>query len=166
MKRLFFLGLLLALTLVVAPHVLAQASPANGSQVQFSHTIFGDGKTYTSGAYFQALYLWAVGIGVIAAALSIIRAGYIYTTGRGNPSSISSAKEIIINALVGLALLILSYTILRFLIGQRVQPASPPSSNSQSQNNAQQNTQGQSQSEGGGGPDFSSNAINGQHPAE
>lgn len=95
-------------------------SPPGGGERQFSDTLFGFGRPVTAGQYLYNLYIWAVAIAIIAATISIIRAGYVYTMGRGNPSAISSAKEMIVSALVGLALLILSYTILRFVLGSRV----------------------------------------------
>jgi hypothetical protein len=78
----------------------------------FKGTLFGD---VTAGEYVRRLYLWAVGIAILGASIGIMYAGYRYAMGRGNPTEISSAKEIIVNSLVGLALLLLSFTILRFL---------------------------------------------------
>ncbi len=92
-------------------------APASNQGAQFDNTIFGAGQLGPA-QYFYKLYVWAVSLAVLAAAISIIRAGYIYTVGRGNPSAINSAKEIILNAVLGLTLLLLSYTILQFLLGK------------------------------------------------
>lgn len=80
---------------------------------QFCNTLFGD--HITAPDYVAKFYTWSVGIAIFGASLMIIYAGYRYTMSRGNPSEISSAKEIIVSSLVGLALLLLSYTILRFI---------------------------------------------------
>jgi hypothetical protein len=91
-----------------------------GDSQTFTNTIFQK-EGLTAGQYFQRLYIWAVVLAIILSVLSLIRAGYIFATGAGNPSSITNAKEIILNVMVGLALLILSYTILKFVLGDRIQ---------------------------------------------
>jgi hypothetical protein len=65
--------------------------------------------------FLTRAYLWAVGLAILGAVGMIIYAGYKYAVSRGNPSEINNAKEIIISTLVGLALLVLSYTILSYL---------------------------------------------------
>jgi len=63
------------------------------------------------------LYKWAIPLGSALAALVIIYAGYLYATSQGNPDSVKMAKDLIIGALVGLALIILAGVILRNVIG-------------------------------------------------
>lgn len=126
---------LLAIMACCTGMVQAQASKGTtttvGDQKQkvFTDTLFGD---VTANQYFYRMYIWAVSLAVLAATAMVIRAGYIYTAGQGNPSAISSAKEMIINTMVGLALLVLSYTILRFIIGARVQTPSQSINQTQS----------------------------------
>jgi hypothetical protein len=98
------------------------------SQYQFCNTLFGN--QITASQYLANLYTWAIGIAVFGASLMIIYAGYKYTTSGGNPSAIGEAKEIIQNALLGLLLLLLSYTILHFL-GINLKNASPSPNNGQ-----------------------------------
>lgn len=86
------------------------ASFVNG---QFCNTLFGE--NVTASQYFANFYRWAVGIAILGAAIAIVFAGYKYAMSKGNPSEISSAKEIIISAIMGLVLLLLSFTIVRFL---------------------------------------------------
>ncbi len=107
---------------------------------RFKDTLFAgpNNDAITAGDYLYRLYVWAVTIAILGATAVIIRAGYIYATGRGNPSAITSAKELIVNALVGLALLILSYSILRFILGPRVKNQEPPKASSQTQQNSTQ----------------------------
>ena len=69
------------------------------------------------GNYITILYKWVIpfagGLGVLV----LIYAGYLYATSQGNPDSINRAKELIIGALTGLALIILSGIILKNFIG-------------------------------------------------
>lgn len=80
---------------------------------KFTKTVFGE--NICAQDFLTRAYLWAVGIAIIGAAGMIIFAGYKYAVSRGNPAELNNAKEIIISTLVGLALLVLSYTILNFL---------------------------------------------------
>jgi hypothetical protein len=83
-----------------------------GNQYEFTGTLFG---TTCAPAYLRSFYYWAVGVAILASVIMIIYAGYKYTMSQGDPSDINDAKEIIVSTLVGLALLLLSFTILRLL---------------------------------------------------
>lgn len=67
----------------------------------------------TVGDYITALYPWVLGVCVSLATLIVIYAGYLYVTSQGNPESTKTAKELIIGALLGLALIILAGVILK-----------------------------------------------------
>ncbi|NCO05263.1 MAG: hypothetical protein GW939_03930, partial [Candidatus Magasanikbacteria bacterium] len=54
-------------------------------------------------------------LGVIAVVL-IVYAGYLYLTANGNEDQISRAKKILINAVIGLAIILSSFAIARFVI--------------------------------------------------
>jgi len=70
------------------------------------------------GDFVTLLYKWVIlGIGPALAILVMIYAGYVYMTSQGNPDSIKTAKDLIIGALVGLALIILAGVILRNVVG-------------------------------------------------
>ena len=69
------------------------------------------------GDFISKLYPWAIGFGVGLASLVMIYAGYIYVTSQGNPDSTKTAKDLIVGALVGLALIILAGMILRSVVG-------------------------------------------------
>lgn len=96
-----------------SPQTSCSPDSPNFVNGQFCRTLFGD--NLTASQYFLNFYRWAVGIAIIGAAVAIVFAGYKYALSRGNPSEISSAKEIIASAIVGLVLLLLSFTIVRFL---------------------------------------------------
>ncbi len=109
-------GAILGKTAFSAPTVSGSGTPvpscAQGTAYTFCNTLFGN---VTASEYFQRFYAWAVGIAIIGASLMIIYAGYKYTMSRGNPGEISNAKEIIYSTLLGVVLLLLSYSILKFL---------------------------------------------------
>lgn len=103
---------------VTAP---GSSSSATGSNVtvaaddgclKFEETLFG---TVCAPEYVQKFYYWAVSIAILGAVGGLIYAGYVYMISGGNPSKITNAKESIVSVLVGLTLLLLSYTILRFI---------------------------------------------------
>jgi len=65
---------------------------------------FGD----TLNVYLENVYLWSIGVAGLLAIIMLMYAGYQYATSQGNPEQINQAKEIIIGALAGLALLIIA----------------------------------------------------------
>lgn len=67
--------------------------------------------------YITILYKWVVPFAAGLAVLMIIYSGYLYITSQGNPDNIKQAKDYIIGALVGLALIILAGVILKNVIG-------------------------------------------------
>lgn len=68
---------------------------------------------------------WGVGIATGLATLMIIYAGYIYMASQGNQDSQKTAKELIIAALSGLALVILAKLILVDIVGINYQTNLP-----------------------------------------
>ncbi len=53
-------------------------------------------------------------LGVIAVVL-IIYAGFLWMTAGGNEESVTKAKDLLMNAVIGLAIILLSYAITRFI---------------------------------------------------
>lgn len=66
-----------------------------------SDVSFGD----TLSCYVSNLYNWAIGAGVAVAVIILMYAGYLMITSSGDPQKTGFAKEIIVGALTGLALL-------------------------------------------------------------
>jgi cell wall-associated NlpC family hydrolase len=62
--------------------------------------------------YIQGIYRYAVGIAGAIAVIVIVVAGFQWSTSGGNPETISAAKKRIQNAVIGLILLLSSYSIL------------------------------------------------------
>ena len=75
-----------------------------------------DGTSYLNlpflGEYLAAVYRYGVAAAAVVAVVMIIRGGLIWTISGGNESQIDHAKDIIIKAVVGLALAVGSYTVL------------------------------------------------------
>ena len=71
----------------------------------------------TVGDYVTKLYKFGIPAGMALAGLVMIYAGYIFITSQGNPDGIKQAKDLMIGALTGLALIILAGVILKNVIG-------------------------------------------------
>ncbi len=109
------LAVVLGLMVVAAAPTTAAAercTTGGGSSYTFCGTLFGN---QSAGGYFLAFYYWSVGIATLGATAMIIYAGYKYATSRDQPEQVREAKEIVVGVIVGLALLIMSYSILKFL---------------------------------------------------
>lgn len=61
-----------------------------------------------------SILFWIIGI---LAVIVIIYAGITFITAAGNPSKVAQAKTMIIYAVIGLAVAILSYAIVNFVVG-------------------------------------------------
>jgi hypothetical protein len=76
--------------------------------------LFGDGNLTS---YIRDLYQWALVIGAGLAIIMIMWSGYTYMNAAGDPEEIRTAKDYLWGALLGLVLLILTWTILNTLSG-------------------------------------------------
>ncbi len=65
--------------------------------------------------YFTAILEFAKNLGLALAILMMIYAGYVYMTSQGNPTAVGEAKDIVVGALSGFALLFVVYLILNLL---------------------------------------------------
>ncbi|HBF67124.1 MAG TPA: hypothetical protein DDW36_01720 [Candidatus Magasanikbacteria bacterium] len=74
----------------------------------------GDDVKYVSdiGQYVKRLYVLAMGLGVLSAMIVIVHAGLMYAASAGNPEVLGGAKKHIGDAIIGLFLLLGSYTLL------------------------------------------------------
>jgi len=57
----------------------------------------------------KEIYRWATAIGASLAVLMIIIAGFQYATSSGNAEALQKSKDIIVGALIGLGIILLSY---------------------------------------------------------
>lgn len=75
-----------------------------------------DGPTSDSGVVsgiLNAVYFWGGAIAVIV----IIVAGFMYTTSAGDPNQAKKAKDAILGACIGLAVVLVAYAITAFVTG-------------------------------------------------
>lgn len=84
------------------PATKAQTSIKVGNNSVFDN--FGD--------YIKKIYIYLISIGGLIAAILVIKGGFEYVTSTGNSQRVEAAKETIRNAIIGLALLFGSYTLL------------------------------------------------------
>lgn len=97
----------------------ATSNPCAGGGYNLGVQI-GDTSSVPKGAdafrcYVLAWYKYILGLSVILATIICTWAGYIWLTSGGDPAKITHARELIIGALSGLALLILASTLLKWI---------------------------------------------------
>jgi hypothetical protein len=73
-------------------------------------------------AIFRLIINWALAIAFIAAVIVLIYGGFLYITSAGNQETATKGKNAIVNALIGIVVIVLSYMIVqivyRFVSGQ------------------------------------------------
>lgn len=71
---------------------------------------------------FRLIINWALAIAFIAAVVILIYGGFLYITSAGNTENATKGKTAILNALIGIVIIVLSYIIVqivyRFVSGQ------------------------------------------------
>jgi hypothetical protein len=83
----------------------------------------GTGDAQITNVLEVALNILSVAAGIIAV-ISLIISGLKYITSQGDAGSISSARSSVIYAIVGIAIVVLSQVIVRFVINQATAPQS------------------------------------------
>lgn len=82
-------------------------------KAQLSIKIGGaDSLVSNLGDYIKTIYIYLIGIGGIVAVILILKGGLEYISSAGSPERVSTAKSTITSALIGLFLLLGSYTML------------------------------------------------------
>ena len=97
----------------------AQPSTGGGDKVQEGLTAIGD--AYPQGArenldikqVVKKIIDWALYIAAIIAVIFIIIGGYMYITSAGDPGKAGKGRSTLVNALIGLAIIVLSYMIVQ-----------------------------------------------------
>ena len=72
-----------------------------------------EAKSVTIGNILNTVYFWA---GVVAVVVIVI-AGFYYTLSQDNPQQVTRAKNAILGSVVGLAIILVAYTITNIVIG-------------------------------------------------
>ncbi len=117
----FALIMVVALAPIVVPRV-ADAQLVN----QFVNNCPADtGVRCSEGSIasiFRLIINWALAISFIVAVIMLIIGGFRYITSAGNASTAEAGKNTIVNALIGIVIIVLSYIIVqivyRFVSGQ------------------------------------------------
>lgn len=92
------------------------SNPANdntATQVKIGAPFPGEKSKVNLVEHITSVYNWAAGIGSSLATLIIILAGFKYATSSGNPEALQDAKESIVGALIGLAVIALTFLLLK-----------------------------------------------------
>jgi len=115
-----------------APQAYAQDAPPDASDAVCAalgdanaDSCAASGDAQVSNVIRVALNILSFAAGFIAV-ISLIISGLKYITSQGDSNSISSARSSVIYAIVGIAIVVLSQVIVRFVINQANTPAPPP----------------------------------------
>lgn len=117
-QRVFF-ALVIAITVgtFTTQSVVAAEELNYVSEISYDleQPIGGVSSVSSAGDYLQIIYQFALGIVGIMAVVLIMFGGIRWISAAGNEQIISDAKEIIVAAVIGLAIALLSYSILVFI---------------------------------------------------
>lgn len=115
---LIFASILTVYTLAVSP-VLAQTgrNPVEGGLNKIRDP-FGDELTKKRDVYeiIKTVINWMLTLAGIIAVIFVIIGGYMYLTSAGNEEQSGKGRKTIINALIGLIIIILSYVIVNVIV--------------------------------------------------
>lgn len=104
-----------AATFLLLPHASQAASFVQDITYRLEQPFGGKASIGSFGEYVQLLYQYALGLVGIIAVVLIMFGGLRWITAAGNESVIGEAKEIVVSAVTGLVIALLSYTILVFI---------------------------------------------------
>jgi hypothetical protein len=107
------------LALMVAPVAIPHVAEGQGLIGQFANQCPQDtglncGPTSIAGI-FRLVINWALAIAFIAAVIILIYGGFLYITSAGNTEQSGKGKTAIYNALIGIVIIVLSYTIVQIV---------------------------------------------------
>lgn len=126
MKKILLLSILPLMSLVLlfatapAP-ALAQSTVGNGRSVEAGLNNIADafpagakqGKSVSEIA--KIVIEWALYVSAMIAVIFIIIGGFTYMTARGNDSQAKNGRTTLVNALIGLAIIVLSWVIVQIV---------------------------------------------------
>ncbi len=82
-----------------------------GSQFQCDPTSGLNCGNRTLGVLFKTIIQWALGIAFAVAVIFLIYGGFLYITSGGNEEQATKGKSAVVNALIGIVVIILSFVI-------------------------------------------------------
>ncbi len=101
--------------------VQAQPSTGGGDKVQEGLGVVGDAfpqgakENLDIRATVKKVIDWALYVAAIIAVIFIIIGGYMYITSAGDPGKAGKGRSTLVNALIGLAIIVLSYMIVQIV---------------------------------------------------
>ena len=122
-NKILFIALTIALLATAILPVLAQGSLQE--DIQGGLTNLGTGAGYKTG--LQSTPLPAIVGRIINVFLSIlgvlfvvlmVYGGYLWMTSYGNSQTVDRAKELIVDAIIGIIIILLAYAIANFIVGE------------------------------------------------
>ena len=118
-KILMSLTILSSLCLFVSPAVSASVFPNSKSAAcqGVNSTDCSGGEAQVDSALANVINLLSIVVGIIAVIMIII-GGFRYVTSGGDSNAISSAKNTILYAIVGLVIAVLAQIIVRFVLSK------------------------------------------------
>ena len=113
MVKRFFVGVALAIYLLMPNAALAQNNPLNGDCIDTAIGCIPVRGSTTDTIHF--FLQWAIGVAGGIAFLLIVLAGFQIMTSQGNPERLKAGQELLSSAIMGLLMIIFSVFILRFI---------------------------------------------------
>lgn len=110
----FVVVMMVALSPVVVPHV----AKAQLIQTFVNNCPADTGVRCSEGSIASIFHLiinWALAIAFIAAVIMLIYGGFRYITSAGNTETAATGKTAILNALIGIVIIVLSYIIVQIV---------------------------------------------------
>lgn len=110
-------GLLASLSMALMPLFTPLTASAQigsnpvGQQFQCDQTSGLNCNNRTLGALFKTILQWALGIAFAIAVIFLIYGGFLYITSGGNEEQATKGKSAVVNALIGIVVIILSFVI-------------------------------------------------------
>jgi hypothetical protein len=104
--------------IMVLPFAFAQSSHAQLVNTFVNQCPADTGVRCSEGsiaAIFKLIINWALAIAFIAAVIMLIVGGFRYITSAGNTDSATKGKTAIVNALIGIVIIVLSYIIVQIV---------------------------------------------------
>lgn len=124
------LGLATSALMLGMPLAVAAQTPSSSDRVQDGLNSIRD--TYPEGVQGETTYNvsdivkkvidWALYLAAIIAVIFIIIGGFYYITARGSDAQAAQGRKTLVNALIGLTLVILSYLIVQIVYNFLVRP--------------------------------------------
>ncbi len=112
----FMVIVLTGLSLIIAPSVLAQENPLDALQ-STAQTAGLAGETDITVIIGRIINVVLSLLGLIAVIIIII-GGFMWMTSGGDETKIKKAKGLMLNGIIGLLIIVISYTAATFIIGR------------------------------------------------